>query len=106
MKNFFKSPMTALAILVMLTGFSGCGYPKVSQSTYAYAKAIYTVANQQDAKRIPAIRERIEQAIEEGVIQPNEARFLFEILTDADGGEWSKASRRARKLMMDQVETG
>ena len=102
--NFFKSPVAGLAILVMLTGFGGCGYPRVSQSTYAYAKAIYTVANQKDSERIPAVREQIEQALQSGEIQSREASFLFEILDDAGAGNWSDASRESRRLMMDQVE--
>ena len=103
MNNLSKSLKTGLMLLAILIFFSGCGYPEVSQSTYAYAKAIYTVANQKDADRIPVVHQQIENARDNGEILANEAEFLFEILDDASAGNWSDASRQARKLMMDQV---
>ena len=81
----------------------GCGYGEVSPAAYAYAKALYGVANRQAADRLDAVDEQIAAAEEAGELSPREAGWLGDIVDEARDGDWKDAAAAARRMMEDQV---
>ena len=83
----------------------GCGhYPKVSPTTYALAKALYSVCNREDNSRLTMTIQMVQEAEDSEKISSKEAVYLREIISTAQSGDWSAAEQMARDLMRDQSE--
>lgn len=93
------------AILVLVTShFLGCGgYPKVSDKTYDIAKALYVICNQRSADRLPKVTALVEESLKNEEIGADEARWLTDIVEQANNGEWTAAAKESRRIMEDQV---
>ena len=99
--------MNALRCLFVITLIgllmtSGCQkYGPVSDSTYEYASALYSICNLKDQERLDAFRLRIEKADD---VPENEKGWILDIVGQAESGNWSDASARARILLEEQVQ--
>ena len=84
---------------------SGCGgYGEVSPRAYQSATAVFSICNRRDADRIPIILGLIANARDNAEITEQEAKWLRDILSQAQRGDWEKALKQARRLMEDQVQ--
>lgn len=105
-------PRTWLAIgfLVLVIGGAiawfglNWGYGEVSPKGYAFATALYSICNQQDEARLEKFSQMVTQAKSENELRPDEARWIEGIIAQGKKGNWSAASKNARRLMMDQVK--
>lgn len=95
-----------LLIAALLASLSGCGYGEVSQVSYEYVSALYSICNRQDAARLEAFSAQFKKACEAGEVADNEAEWINDIVALAESGDWNQATANARQMMMDQVEGG
>ena len=82
---------------------SGCGYGKVSPTTYELAKSLYNVSNRKLSDKLDIVEERIETAETSKEISAREAKWLRGIANLAEQEQWNKAMKSARRMMEDQV---
>ena len=93
------------ALLVCLVLIAGCrGYGEVSEKAYEYAQALYSICNRQDKGRLEGLAELVQASVDESEVSSQEAAWLGAIIDEAREGEWKSASKRARRLMEDQVD--
>ena len=92
-------------LVLCLTLFlaSGCGYGKVSPTTYELAKSLYNISNRKLADRLDMVSEKIESARESGDVSDREAKWLRAIIKQAEKENWKAAMKSARRIMEDQV---
>ena len=90
-------------LLAGLICIAGCGYGKVSPTTYELAKALYNISNRKVSEKLVVAKQQIESAKEKNEITDQEAKWLKAILHRAEQGQWDKAMKSARRIMEDQV---
>ncbi len=96
--------LSAIPFFVLLCCFAGCGYPEVSPKTYEISKALYSACNRKSAEHVTKASELIEVHHESGNLSEREAKWLREIVRDAESGSWEAATLEARQLMEDQID--
>ncbi len=89
--------------LCLITSVSGCGYPKVSPTTYELSKALYSACNRQHTEQLVKVDALIEMHLENETIPEREAGWLQKISAQAHAGEWASAAKQTRELLKDQV---
>jgi hypothetical protein len=92
------------AIGFALLAIVGCGYGRVSPTTYGYAKALYTLSNTQAADRIDEVANKIAVAAEAGEVTQREAGWLNDICDQCRSGDWAGAQQAAKRMMRDQIK--
>ena len=102
--NAMSRRQTAAVLLTLLTLLLGCGYGKVSPTTYEFAKALVSVTSRRASDRLPELETRIGEAAAAGELTETEAVWLMAIVNDAQQEKWAAASAAARQIMDDQVE--
>lgn len=90
-------------ILLILIFAVGCGYGKVSPTTYEIAKSLYSISNRKLSGHIHTAKEQITRSCECGDISHKEAKWLNAIVKNAEQENWRQAMKSARRLMEDQV---
>lgn len=80
------------------------GYGELSPKAYAYAKALYSICNLKDEKRLPKVESMIAESLKKGEISERERDWLQDVIDRARDGDWETALSRARRMMEDQVE--
>ncbi len=96
--------LNAIPCFVLLCCLAGCGYPKVSPKTYEISKALYSACNRKSAEHVAKASELIETHHESGDLSKREAKWLREIVRNAESGSWEAATLEARQLMEDQID--
>lgn len=101
-----RSGLALLALtLVALTLVAGCGrYPPVGHAAYELAESVAGVCNGRQATQLPAARQLIADRQAAGLITRQEEGYLLDIIQQAERGEWERAERRARRLLLDQSD--
>ena len=95
-----NSCLLVLVVIGLLMTVGCRKYGPVSDSTYEYASALYSICNLKDQQRLDAFRQKIEQA---DSIPGKEKDWILDIVGQAESGNWSEASARARTLLEEQV---
>ena len=90
-----RLPLALCLVAVLHT--LGCGYGKVSPTTYDLAQSLYTVSNRKLDDQIDSIEKRIELARENGEVTAKEGRWLNAIVKQAKRQDWKKAMKSARR---------
>ncbi len=91
-------------LALLLWCLAGCGYPEVSPKTYEISKALYSACNRQSEEHLSKVAELIESHLENGELTEREAKWLREIVQEAESGNWEAATLEARQLMEDQID--
>lgn len=92
-----------IAFAVGLVFIVGCGYGKVSPTTYEIAKSLYSISNRKLGDHLHLAKEQIVKSRENGDISDKEAKWLNAIVEHAEQERWEKAMNSARRIMEDQV---
>jgi hypothetical protein len=83
----------------------GCGgYGTVSEKSYEYAQALYTICNRRLDTKLAEVKKRIQEDVAAGRLPDHEGKWLHDIVDDAEGGEWKKAMQAARAMVRDQAK--
>ena len=92
------------ACLFAMTMLVGCGgYPQVSSHAYGLATALYSTCNRSDTARLGRIAELTEAARTKAEITDQEAKWLHQIIAQAESGKWDVAAAESRLLLESQV---
>lgn len=83
---------------------AGCGYGKVGDQAYGYARALYTVCNLKNPERLAKLESQLQQASVGEGLSEKEKRWLMDIVSLAKRERWDAAARSARRMVSDQVE--
>lgn len=96
-----------IAVLAVIFTVRGCGgYGEVGTEAYEYAKALYSICNRRDTKRLEQFSDSLKAAREAEEISEKEYAWMEDIIAEARAGNWEKATADSRQLMEDQVEGG
>ncbi|MCA9051479.1 MAG: hypothetical protein KDA89_22225 [Planctomycetaceae bacterium] len=103
-RNFLLT--AALLMLIMMpAGLHGCGqYGTVNSATFQHAMALSSACNSRRSERLNACANAISQSIATEEISSTEAKYLRDIIVEAEAANWSNAQEMARRLMADQAE--
>lgn len=93
----------ALCLLQACFLLTGCGSNRVSPRATEYAQAIYTASNLQKESNLQPLRQKILLDRNEGALASHEADRLFQILDNAEAGEWVQAMQASRRLIEKQI---
>lgn len=96
--------VSAIVMVAAIVWLLSRGYGKTSAEGYRYATALFSACNQQDKARLRKISELISSANEAGELEPDESRWLQDIVDRGLAGDWDSASRNVRRLMEAQQE--
>ncbi len=102
--NRFFRPTGILFMLLCVVVVPGCGYGKVGPKAYEYAKALHSICDRQDEKRLEKLAGILEQSHQKEEITDKEFRWLKDIVAQARRGQWKNARANARQMMQDQVQ--
>lgn len=91
------------AAMVLGLSVAGCGYGKISPTTYEFAKALYAVTNRQGSAQLVVVDQQIRTATAQGQISAQESDWLLAIVAQAQSGNWQRANRAARTMLQDQI---
>ncbi len=91
----------SLAVAVSL---QGCGYGKIGPKAYEYAKALHSICDRKDEKRLEKLDTMLKKSQKKGEVTEKEARWLNEIVAKARQMQWEDATADARQMMQDQVK--
>jgi hypothetical protein len=91
-------------LLALFAAIVGCGYGELSPRTYDYAKALYSICNRRDERRLDEFATLVGEDLRRGEISAQEADWLNDVVAQARGGHWEEANAAARQLLEDQVE--
>lgn len=89
---------------ILVTGISGCGYPKIGAPAYELARTLCTVCNLRQADQLAALEKLIAERETAHEITARESQFLERIVATANQGNWNQAEMEARRLLRDQTE--
>lgn len=106
MSNQTKLLLTGVPLLVVLVFLvKGCGhYGEVNEVTYEHAKALFSVCNRKDSKRLEVCADMIKKAAASEELSSVETSYLTGIIEAARNDQWKEALAMSRQLMVDQVE--
>ena len=90
-------------LLVICFTVPGCGYGEVSPTSYELAKSLYNVSNRKLSDRLQQVTERIDNAEANEEVSSREAKWLRNIVEQAEREQWDKAMQAARRMMEDQI---
>lgn len=94
-----------LALTAIVFFVQGCGqYGKVNEVTYEHAKALYSVCNRRDSKRLEICANMIAEAAANQQISNAETSYLTGIIEAARNDDWKESLAMSRQLMVDQLE--
>ena len=79
------------------------GYGELSPKSYDYAKALYSICNLKDDKRLAKVETMITDSAKNGEITERERGWLQDVIDRARDGDWETATARARRMMADQI---
>ncbi|MCO6456599.1 MAG: hypothetical protein J5I93_14975 [Pirellulaceae bacterium] len=103
--TFRTCALSSCLLLSAIALLAGCGrYPPVGSSAYELAESVAGVCNGRREAQLPAARQMIDNRQAAGLITSREASFLLEIIEQAERGDWERAERRARRLLLDQSD--
>ena len=91
------------AVWLVAALVAGCGYPEVGPGCYAYAKALYAVANRRQADRVEPVCAQVAEARESEELNDREAGYLDAICDDCRAGRWGAAAQQARAILEAQT---
>lgn len=92
-------------VLLAWTLVAGCGrYPPVGHAAYELAESVAGVCNGRQEAQLPAARRLIADRHAAGLITRQEETYLLDIIERAERGDWERAERRARRLLLDQSD--
>ncbi len=80
-------------------------YGDLSQEGYQLASSLAAAASTQNLERIEKIEKLSSNLFGEQRIHDQEYRYISQICRMARNGNWDKATREARKMLLDQVRT-
>ena len=99
-----RATRRSCSALLLVLSLVGCGgYGEVSQATYDYSKALYSIANRRASDQLDGIAEQVATAEAEAHLSSREAGWLNDIIQDARREKWDLAAGAARRIMEDQV---
>lgn len=103
-----KIPRSGSLICALLLGIvltiCGCGYGKVSDKAYDYARALYTVCNLKSPQRLEKVELQLQQASADQDLSEQEKKWLLDIVSLAKRNQWDAAAKSARRMISDQIE--
>jgi len=94
--------VATLFLFVSFVWWLNQGYGEVSPLAYQYSKALYRACQTKDETHLRRIEEMISGSAPQDMPE-NERRWLMAIIEKARNGKWQAASRKARRMMEDQV---
>ena len=99
--------LIVIAILVIaLFFFSNRGYGKVSREAYELAKALVGACSAESVERLDIVEQIIDETENDPTIAltDRERTWLRSIIRKARNGNWEAAEKRARRMLIDQVD--
>jgi hypothetical protein len=97
-----RATLLSMALCVLIAGCGG--YPAVSPTAYAYAKALYSITNRKAEDRLDDVDAKIRADGAAGKLSEEETGWLTGIVADAKSGDWDSANQAARQIMEDQIK--
>lgn len=94
----------ALSVVVGVYFSMGRGYGKVSDRSYKYATALYSVCLSKSGERLEKVSALIEKDTVDELIPSHEHGWLASIVGRAQDGDWESAAKSSKRMMEDQVE--
>ncbi len=97
---------SVLAILVILVAsfwLMNRGYGDVSPRTYEFSGALYSACLKKNEEQVAIVAEMLKET-DDKIVSRKERKWLRDIISTAENGNWQTAASRARRMMEDQVD--
>jgi len=103
-QTFYPRSLLQGIVACLILCFCGCGYGKVGDKAYGYARALYTVCNLKNPERLVKVETQLQQATVGHDFSEREKQWLLDIVSQAKRNQWETAAKSARRMISDQIE--
>jgi len=96
--------VVGLVIIAAAFWFTRPTFGEISPKGYDYAMALGSACNGKNATKLAKITHMIDQSMQDGTLQAEEAKWLKGIAQKASDGQWETAYASVRTLMREQTK--
>jgi hypothetical protein len=91
--------------MIVLVFYLTSGYGRISSQSYRYARSLYTLCNQKNAKQLENVAGMIQADYKAQKLTDRDFKYLMGLVRLAKDGNWIDAQKAILALLEAQVQT-